>query len=93
LIFTTPLGGPVRLSSFRRVFKQWLVTAGLPNEIRIYDCRHAVATWLLASGHSPQVAKERLGHSRIGITLEHYAHVLPGQQKEASEALDNLLFG
>ncbi|MEP7338012.1 MAG: hypothetical protein ABI977_09740 [Acidobacteriota bacterium] len=44
-------------------------------------------------GAKSEVASERLGHSGIGITLEHYIHVMPGQQKEASDAIETLLFG
>lgn len=92
LVFCTEDGAAVRLARFRQVFKKWLKAAKLPAEIRVYDCRHAVATWLIASGRSLKVASERLGHSKISITLDHYAHVMPGQQKEATEALEEVLF-
>lgn len=93
LVFCSEVGRPIRLSRFRSAFKRWLKAAGLSTKIRVYDCRHAVATWLIASGRSPKVASERLGHSGIAITLDYYSHVMPGQQQEASEALDELLFG
>ncbi|MEH2544882.1 integrase [Bradyrhizobium sp. AZCC 2262] len=38
----------------------------------------------LASGAHPKVASERLGHSRIGITLDLYGHVMPGMQEDAA---------
>ena len=28
---------------------------------------------------------ERLGHSKVGITLDTYSHVLPGMQEDAAE--------
>jgi hypothetical protein len=46
--------------------------------IRFHDLRHAHATHLLANGVHPKVASERLGHSKVGITLDLYSHVLPG---------------
>jgi len=36
---------------------------------------------------------ERLGHSEVGFTLDTYSHLLPGQQKEAAEEIDALIFG
>jgi len=31
---------------------------------------------------------ERLGHSKVGITLDTYSHVLPGMQEEAAQKID-----
>jgi hypothetical protein len=38
---------------------------------------------MLAADVHPKVASERLGHSRIGITLDLYSHVLLGMQEDA----------
>jgi integrase len=59
--------------------------------IRFHDLRHAHATHLLASGIHRKVASERLGHSKIGITLDLYSHVLPGMQEDAAERVDAAL--
>jgi hypothetical protein len=45
---------------------------------------------MLASGVHPKVASERLGHSKVGITLDLYSHVLPGIQEDA-ELIDEKL--
>ena len=58
---------------------------------RFHDLRHAHATHLLASGVHPKVASERLGHSKVGITLDLYSHVLPGMQEDAAARVDNAL--
>ena len=63
---------------------------GLPR-IRFHDLRHAHATHLLASGVHPKVASERLGHSKVGITLDLYSHVLPGMQADAAARVDDAL--
>ncbi len=34
---------------------------------------------------------ERLGHSKVGITLDTYSHVLPGMQEEAASKVDAAL--
>jgi integrase len=59
--------------------------------IRFHDLRHAHAAHLLASGVHPKIASERLGHSKIGITLDLYSHVLPGMQDDAVVKLDTAL--
>jgi integrase len=40
------------------------------------------------SGIHPKVASERLGHSKVGITLDLYSHVLPGMQEDAAAKMD-----
>jgi integrase len=41
----------------------------------------------------PTIVQQRLGHKRIEITLDIYAHVLPGQQRDAARKLATLLHG
>jgi len=45
----------------------------------------------LASGVHPKIASERLGHSKIGITLDLYSHVLPNMQTDAASVVDEAL--
>src|SRR5262245_35100235 len=52
--------------------------------IRYHDLRHARATHLLSSGVHPKVASERLGPSKVGITIELYSPVLPGLKAAAA---------
>jgi integrase len=51
---------------------------------RLHDLRHAHASVMLKAGIAAKVVSERLGHSRIGITLDTYSHVLPGLQDDAA---------
>jgi integrase len=69
---------------------EWVRAIGftaLPR-IRFHDLRHAHATHMLSSGVHPKVASERLGHSKVGITLDLYSHVLPGMQEDAVAKVD-----
>lgn len=75
------------------VSQQWgfaIAKTGLA-KLRFHDLRHAHATHLLAMGVHPKVASERLGHSRVGITLDLYSHVIPGMQEDAAASLDRAL--
>ena len=42
----------------------------------------------IRQGVHPKVVSERLGHSKVGITLDTYSHVLPGMQEDAAEKID-----
>ena len=50
-----------------------------------------VLTPMLVSGVRPKIASERLGHSKIGITLDLYSHVLPNMQADAAAIVDDAL--
>jgi integrase len=72
----------------RSLSQMWsTITTTLPR-IRFHDLRHAHATHMLAAGVHPKFASERLGHSRVGITLDLYSHVLPGMQEAAAARVD-----
>jgi integrase len=59
--------------------------------IRLHDLRHAHATHMLSSGVHPKVASERLGHSKVGITMDLYSHVMPGMQEDAAARVDQAI--
>jgi integrase len=51
---------------------------------RLHDLRHTHASLLLAAGTLVKVVSERLGHASVVITMEIYAHVMPGMQSDAA---------
>ena len=53
--------------------------------------RHTAATLLLGQGIHPKIVSERLGHSRVSITLDLYSHVTPTMQRQAADAMDEVL--
>jgi integrase len=72
------------------ISQQWgrLIAKTSLARLRFHDLRHAHATHLLASGVHPKIASERLGHSKVGITLDLYSHVIPGMQADAVEMVE-----
>ncbi len=46
---------------------------------------------MLLTGADPKVISERLGHSSIAITMDIYAHILPGLQEEAALRFEGAL--
>jgi len=87
-VFTTQHGTWIDGDNARRQFKRLIAKARLPNSTRIHDLRHAMATTWLSRGVPVKVVSERLGHASIAITLQLYAHVLPGMQHAAANQMD-----
>ena len=90
-VFVNEHGGWWRRTHFHnQCFQPLLAKAGLP-KIRFHDLRHTCATLLLQDNVHPKVVQERLGHSKISITLDTYSHVMPTMQQAASDSFDKIL--
>ena len=91
LIFARSTGEPLESNNLKkRYFKPILEAAGLP-DMRLYHLRPTAATLRLVNGEHPKVVQEMLGHASITLTMDTYAHVLPGMQEELAVRLDQLL--
>lgn len=90
-VVARPDGSPLRPHSIGQEWVRFLRRHPNLPRIRFHDLRHAHATHLLASGVHPKVASERLGHSKVGITLDLYSHVLPHMQADAAAVVDGAL--
>lgn len=92
LVFVDRRGGPLRKSNFtRRSFDKILARSGV-KPIRFHDLRHTAATTWLLSGINIKAVSARLGHAKIQITLDIYAHFLPEMDEEIV-ATSQALFG
>jgi integrase len=89
-VVTQADGSPVQPNTLTHNWVIECAKIGLPR-IRFHDMRHTHATHLLASGVHPKVASERLGHSKVGLTLDTYSHVLPNMQADAAALVDEAL--
>ncbi len=91
-VFPSPTGTLLRKSNFlRRVYFPMRAAAGIPDAVPFHALRHTAATMLLLQGVSPRVVQELLGHADVRLTLGTYSHVLPTLQRQAADALDQLL--
>ena len=59
--------------------------------IRLHDLRHTHATILLLAGVPVHVVSQRLGHANATVTLTVYAHVMPGNQRDAADLFARLI--
>ena len=55
--------------------------------------RHSAATWMQVKGQGPgaRPVSQRLGHASPVVTMTIYAHVLPGNQREAANVFVSVI--
>jgi len=80
-------GEALQPNSIGHAWDRFLASTKLPR-IRFHDLRHSHATIMLKSNIHPKIVSERLGHSRVALTMDNYSHVIPGMQEGAAAAID-----
>ncbi len=90
LVFCNSKGNIMIPSELSRAIKRALKAANLP-DIRFHDLRHSHATMLLKENVHSKVVSERLGHSKIQVTLDTYSHVTDSIEGIAVDHLNGLL--
>lgn len=89
-VFGKANGGIIHPDIVSQTFEKRVARSGV-RPIRFHDLRHTHATIGLRAGVPVKVMSERLGHSTPAFTLQQYAHVIPGMQAEAAEAIAGLV--
>jgi integrase len=59
--------------------------------ITLHECRHTFASLMIAAGVNAKALSTYMGHANIGITLDRYGHLFPGNEDEAAGLLDSYL--
>ena len=90
-MFTTHHGGPIERTEDWRIWKAVLRQAQV-TDARVHDARHTAATLPIEQGVHIRVVQEVLGHTRV-TTTRRYTHVATLQMKDASERMDQALWG
>jgi integrase len=88
LVFFNSNGHYLNPRELHKAHKRAIKRAELKDS-RFHDLRHSHATILLEKNVHPKIVSERLGHSKIGITLDLYSHVIPSLQEQAIEVFDD----
>lgn len=89
-IVCTPEGLPMDPTHGHRIMARLCTAAKVP-AFCYHSLRHAHASLLLQDGENLKTVQERLGHSSPTITLNVYAHILPGAQEGAARRVNGLL--
>jgi hypothetical protein len=87
-----PDGRPVHADTITDRFNRLVDQAGV-KRIRLHDVRHTYATVSLDSGVDPKIVADRIGHANMAYTLQIYTHRSTGRDRQAAEAVANLIFG
>ena len=87
------LGDPIAMKNLgQREFARIIEAAGI-RRIKFHGLRHTCATLLLKARIPVHVVSRRLGHKKVEITTDIYAHVLPSMQEEAAAEIGSILYG
>jgi integrase len=86
----TPDGQPLDAARWGYYFRRARKRAGLNDSITFHDLRHFFASVLIASGCSIKQVQTALGHDSARITLDTYAHLIPGDEDRVRDAIDHL---
>jgi integrase len=85
------LGHPLQSNNLgQREYPKLIKAAGV-RAIKFHGLRHTCATLLLRARVPVHVVSERLGHAKVTMTMEIYAHVLPDMQEDAAVTLSAIL--
>lgn len=90
LVFCQPDGEPHHPERVYQAFKRALKKHGLP-DLPIHGLRHTWATLALEADVHPKIVSERLGHSKIAITLDMYSQSSPIMHEEAAAKVARLV--
>jgi integrase len=88
LVSCTPLGGVLKPEWLSERFGYFAKAHNFP--VTFHGLRHSHASLLLAQGVHMKVVQERLGHSKIGQTMDLYVHTCKGMQEDAARGLESL---
>lgn len=83
-------GSLIKPSEYTKAFSNLVKKLGLARYVHLHTLRHTHATYLLSEGEGIKVVQERLGHSKIDVTLGIYGHVLPGRDAQAAQIIGEL---
>jgi integrase len=73
----------------RRAERAW-AAAGL-DRITLHECRHTFASLMIEAGVNAKALAMYMGHANISFTFDRYGHLLPGNENETTNLLDEYL--
>ncbi len=79
---------PIPKTNIDRCKQQTIKNNHLP-EIRIHDFRHSHASYLISKGVNMYKISKRLGHSSITMTMDRYGHLMPKDEDEILNAIND----
>lgn len=91
-MFTDELGEPLRPDRLGSAFIAAQDGLGWPRLV-FHGLRHTSATVLLSKGVPITLVSQRLGHSKVSITLDVYDHAIPSHGADAARVIGAAIYG
>ncbi|MBH0175938.1 site-specific integrase [Fictibacillus sp. 23RED33] len=91
LVICNEFGIPYHPDSVYKKLKRKALKLGL-KQISFHALRHTHATLLLEQNVHPRIVSERLGHSRVSLTLDTYSHVGSSMQQLAADEITAVFY-
>jgi integrase len=73
----------------KRAQRTWIRVGLTP--IGLHECRHTFASFMIAAGVNAKALSTYMGHASVTITFDRYGHLMPGNEQEAAQLLDDYL--
>ena len=61
--------------------------------LTFHEMRHTHASLLIGNHVAIPTVSKRLGHAKSSITMDTYAHIIPGTRDGAVDLISSMLFG
>ena len=90
LVFCTDIGTPYEGRNLNRVLHRTLQQAGL-DTMGVHSLRHTFATRAMEAGMDVRTLSEILGHAKVSLTLQLYAHSSMETKQKELEKMDSFL--
>ncbi|MCM3291783.1 tyrosine-type recombinase/integrase [Paenibacillus sp. MER 180] len=91
-LFCNKIGIPFRPKSLTEKWKDFNATIPKLKFIRFHDFRHTSASILIGEGAHAKTISNRLGHSKIGTTMDVYGHIIESVDRKTASIFDDVLF-
>jgi integrase len=90
LVFASQTGTPFDPWGIKaRADRAWRAAGLTP--VGLHESRHTFASLMIGAGVNAKALSTYMGHASIGITLDRYGHLMPGNEAEAAGLLDAYL--
>jgi integrase len=90
LVFPSPLGQPLRRTTFRR--RVWVPAVGRAGltDLAFHDLRHTYVSLAASAGLDLYEVSKRAGHSSAAFTADRYAHLYDAADEAYGDAMDRV---
>ncbi len=91
-IFTAPgfLGRPMRPDSVSQWWNRFLKRNSQLKNITFHGLRHTSVSLLIDKNNAMKIISERIGHAKIGTTMDIYGHLLAEADRKAADSLNEI---